>query len=397
MAYANLYRPDRLFLPQQRLSAFAKTVPTPFYLYHEDGILKSARLIRGSFRWAPAHMGWFPISANRCPQILRIFREEGFGALARSVQELALARECGFSQIAFHTAAMTETAACAAAEAGCTVIFDSLAQIGAMEGRLPACCGLRYHPEKEPGRSAAAVLKHKSGMDRAQIIEAAERLSAAGVCQIGLHCHIGGGSAREDFYPTVAKTVFALAKEVRERTGVRINFVDLGGGIGVQSGPPDGMVQLSRVGALVRDAYEAAFDAELRPAIWTELGRYAVARHGLLICRVAEVRERTRAYAILDAGTAQLPDLLVSGVKHPISVVGSCARRGRRVYSVHGCTPDARELICDRAILPALSPGALVAIHTAGAYCESMQLSRCAIPTCGSYLYTEDGRFVPTA
>ena len=397
MAYANLYRPDRLFLPQQKLSAFAETVPTPFYLYHEEGIRKSAQLIRGSFRWVPEHRALFPVSANSCGQILRIFREEGFGALARSVQELALAKGCGFSEIAFHTAAMTAEAAVAAKDARCTVIFDSPAQIRAMDGCFPVRCALRFHPEREPGRSAAAVRKHKSGMDRTQILEAVRTLSAAGVEEIGLHCHISGGNTGEDFYPSAAATVFSMAQEVFRSTGVRIAFVDPGGGIGVYSEHGRGVVQLSRVGVLVREAYEAAFGREQGPALCTEFGRYAAARHGLLVCRVAEVRERSRAYAILDATTGQLPDLLISGARHPISVVGSCAKSGRQVYSVHGCTPDARELICDRAILPALSPGALVAIHTAGASCESMQLSRCAIPTCGSYLYTEDGCFVPTA
>ena len=36
MAYADIYRRDRLFLPQQKLLAFARDVPTPFYLYDED-------------------------------------------------------------------------------------------------------------------------------------------------------------------------------------------------------------------------------------------------------------------------------------------------------------------------------------------------------------------------
>ena len=107
MAYADIYRRDRLFLPQQKLLAFARDVPTPFYLYDEDGIRKTARLILGSFRWNAGHRAYFPVSANSSPAILRIYRGEGFGALALSVQELELAQSVGFSDILFHTAAMT--------------------------------------------------------------------------------------------------------------------------------------------------------------------------------------------------------------------------------------------------------------------------------------------------
>ena len=397
MAYANVYRPDRLFLPQQRLKEFAKTVPTPFYLYHEEGISKSARLIQGSFCWAPEHLGWFPVSTNACPQILRIFRDTGFGALARSIPELELARKLGFAEIAFHTPAMTSDAVLAAKDAT-TVIFDSPGQIEAFAGALPDRCLLRYHPETMPcSDRTAAVRRQKSGMDRAQLMAAAGRLKALGAKQIGLHCHLASPAGSETFYPAVASMLFRLAGEVLLQTGARISCIDLGGGISVTRETNSGMVQLSRTGALVREAYRNDLPDGLSPAIHTEFGRYAIARHGLLVCRVAEVRERTRRYAILDASTAQLPDLLLGGVRHPISVVGNCGKTGRAVYSVHGCTPDARERICDRAILPPLEPGSLLAIHFAGACCESMQFSRAMLPGAGSWIYTIDGRFVPTA
>ena len=398
MAYADLYRPDRLFLPQQKLAAFAGNVPTPFYIYHAEGIRKAAQLIRGSFCWAPEHRAWFPISANGCPQILRILREEGFGVLARSVRELELAQACGFSDIAFHTGAMTAEAARAAAKAGCTVIFDSPAQIEAMANCLPPRCLLRLCPEKDLGTNrAVAALKNRSGMDRTQILAAVQTLRSRGAEHIGLHCHLPGAPGDERHYPAVAAMLLELALEIYTRTGVRIDCIDPGGGIDVRSEPHRGIIQLSRVGALVRDVWETMLPPELRPAICTEFGRYAVARHGLLISRVVEIRERNRSFAILDASTAQLPDLLLGGVRHPISVVGTCARSGRRVYAVYGCTPNARERICDRAILPELRPGTLLAIHGAGAYCESVQIPRCMLPACGSYLYTADGEFVPTA
>ena len=88
MAYADIYRRDRLFLPQQELLAFAREVPTPFYLYDEDGVRKTARLILASFRMPAGHRAYFPVGVNNAPAILRIYREEGFGALVCSVQEL---------------------------------------------------------------------------------------------------------------------------------------------------------------------------------------------------------------------------------------------------------------------------------------------------------------------
>lgn len=389
MAYANIYRRDRLFLPQQKLLAFARDVPTPFFLYDEDGIRKTARLILGSFRRCPGHRAYFPISANNCPAILRLYRKEGFGALARSLPELALARECGFSDILFHTAAMTAETAAAVMAAGCGVIFDAPGQIELFSSAPPARCLLRYFPERELRQSLTGIhsRRGKSGMSREQVIEAAKALSRLGIPEIGLHCHLPGCDGS---YPSAAGVLLRLAAELKQ-LGVDIRIVDPGGGLSLSAKPGQPAPHLSSLGARVAEEYADLPDG-LQPALYTEFGRCAIARHGILLSRVAELRERLRSYAILDMSAAQFPR--IHGAQR-ISVVGNCAKSGRRVYYVYGCTPDAQELICDRAILPPLSVGTLVALHESGAYRQSIQASGCMLPSCGGYLFTCGGEIVP--
>lgn len=391
MAYANIYRRDRLFLPQQKLLAFAREVPTPFYLYDEDGIRKTARLILGSFRWCDGHRAYFPVSANNASAILRIYREEGFGALACSVPELELAQRCGFTDILFHTAAMTPQIAEAVRRAGCGVIFDAPGQIERFSGDLPTCCLLRLNLEKELRRSFVSPYSRRgrSGMSREQAMEAALTLSGMGVPCIGLHCHLPGGSLGEEDYPFIASILLSLAAELEQR-GVRIRRIDPGGGLAVHAEPDRPAIHMSAVGAKMREEF-ACLSGEAAPALCTEFGRFAIARHGILVSRVAELRERGRSYVILDVSASQLP---YRGSQR-ISVVGNCARSGRRVYSVHGCTTASRELLCDRAILPPLEIGSLVALRDCGAYCQSRQAPNCMLPPCGGYLFTLDGKIVP--
>lgn len=398
MASADIYYPDRLFLSQKKLAEFASGVPTPFYLYHEAGIRTTACGIRSAFRWNGAHRAYFPISANDCPEILRIFLEAGFGALARSERELALALRCGFSDILFHTAAMTPRAARLAGAAGCAVIFDAPDQIEVMAENLPERCLLRYHPDRGVRKPYAAANspRNKSGMSREQIFEAARMLSGFGVREIGLHCHLSGNACYDAYYPAAASVLFQLAEDLQRETGIRVCSIDPGGGIGLRSGETNRTTQFTSLVSPLRDEYRQWFAGTWKPAIYTEFGRHAIARHGLMITSVAEVRERSRLYAILDVSTAQIPGVLMSSIRQ-LSVVGNLARSGRRVYSVHGCTPNARERICDRAVLPPIRPGALIAIRDAGAYCESVRSSGCLLPECGSYLYTREGEFVPTA
>ena len=392
MAYANLYRRDRLFLPQQKLLRFAQEVRTPFFLYDEDGIRKTARLIQASFAWQEGHRSYFPLSANRCPALLRIYREEGCGALARSLPELDLAQKCGFTDILFHTAAMTAQAAELATQSGCGVIFDAPGQIEAFSA-MPRRCLLRYHPEKELRHSfvSAYAQRGKSGMNREQILEAAKRLFSLGVQEIGLHCHLSGNAQTEGYYPACVSLLLHLAEELRQ-SGIPVNCIDPGGGIGVSTGSGSPLVHMGAVGTLAREEY-ARFEGTA-PALFTEFGRYAIARHGVLISRVVELRERSRAYAILDVSASQISGQPFHAAQR-ISVVGNCVKSGRKVYSVHGCTPDAQELLCDRAVLPPLRAGTLVALRDCGAYCQSTQFARCMLPPCEAYLFTKEGEIVP--
>lgn len=390
MPYGNLYRPDQLFLPQQKLLHFAAGVPTPFYLYDEDGIRKAARTVQGSFRWAPGHRPYFPLMANCTPAVIRILREEGFGVLAQSEGELRFAQRCGFSaeEILLHTPAMTDSLAALAKELGCAIVFDAPGQIEKLADRLPKRCLLRYHPGKVPDGVyfTANTQKHKAGMCREQIFAAAARLSALGVEEIGLHCHLASGAQSEGYYPAAAKLLFSLAAELGQHD-IFIACCDLGGGIG--SNKP--LVNLPRIGAAIREQCRKAFPEGREPALCTELGHYVLGDHGILVSRVVEVRERSRRYVVLDASAAALSRLLLHRVTPHLSVVGNCSREGRLVYSVHGCTPDSLDRFHDRAVLPEVRPDSFIAIHGAGAYAEAAQSRLCMLPDCGSYLYTCQG------
>jgi len=391
MPYGNIHRSDRLFLPQQALARFAAQVPTPFYLYNEEGIRKSAHTINGSFCWNSGHRQWLPLTANATPAVLRIAREEGFGVLVQSESELRFAQHCQFTgdDILLHTSAMTDTLAALAEESGCGIIFDAPCQIHKMEGRLPKRCLLRYHPERLPCASqfTANTDKYKSGMSREQILQAALHLSASGVEEIGLHCHLFANARQESCYLEAADLLFTLVAELRSRCDLRIRCCDLGGGVGIGHPLPN----LPHIGAQIRTLYQAAFPNGKGPALYTELGRYALGRHGILVCRVVEVRERSRRHVILDASAPTFPYQR----DFHISVVGNCRREGRLVYAIHGCTPSPHDRFCDRAVLPGIQPGALLAIHDAGAYDESVRSRLCMLPDRRSYLYTRSHQIVP--
>ena len=75
----------------------AAQFPTPFHLYHEEGIRTRARTLNQAFSWCPDFQEYFAVKALPNPSILRILKEEGCGVDCSSETELMLAEALGFS------------------------------------------------------------------------------------------------------------------------------------------------------------------------------------------------------------------------------------------------------------------------------------------------------------
>ena len=404
MRNSKSYRADHLFVPPQVLLPFAQAHETPFYLYDEMGVRKTARTVHGAFFWNPGFCQYYAMKANAAPALLQILRQEGCGVLACTLPELLRAERCGFrpEQIVVQTCALTEEFIRQIHRIGCEIVFDALPQLHAMAacGALPQTVGLRYNPGCKVRAGAIAVANPenaKSGMNREQITNAVEFLRARGVTRIGLQAHFSSNNQDVRYLPTVAGLLFDLAADLYGKLGCKVCYCDLGGGVGLNYDPRVPLQNFPHIARLIREQYEQRMvpaGLEWVP-LRTELGRYMVGRHGLLISRVVEVRERMRSYAILDASCAQLPrPMLARGYQH-ISVVGDRRLRGRRVYSVHGCLPDSRDCFHDRITLPRLEPGRVVALHTAGAYCQSMSGGYGLQPCCAEFLYASGGEILP--
>ena len=83
-------------VPDEVFERAAREFPTPFYLYDEAGIRKTARDLKAAFSWAPSFQEYFAVKALPNPRILDIFRQEGCGVDCSSECELLLAEKCGF-------------------------------------------------------------------------------------------------------------------------------------------------------------------------------------------------------------------------------------------------------------------------------------------------------------
>jgi len=77
----------------------------------------------------------------------------------------------------------------------------------------------------------------KYGMTKDQIIEAYKILKAKGVKRFGMHAFLASNAVTNEYYPTLAKILFETAVEIKEKTGVKLDFINLSGGVGIPYTP----------------------------------------------------------------------------------------------------------------------------------------------------------------
>ena len=85
------------FLTLEQAQEIIKTYPTPFHIYNEAGIRKTARALNAAFSWNKGFREYFAVKATPNPVIMNILREEGCGMDCSSPTELMLSEAAGFA------------------------------------------------------------------------------------------------------------------------------------------------------------------------------------------------------------------------------------------------------------------------------------------------------------
>ncbi len=85
------------FVTASQLEDIASRFPTPFYLYDEKGIRKTAQSVLDAFSWNPGFREYFAVKACPNPAIIQILLDMGFGLDVSSECELIMAERMGVS------------------------------------------------------------------------------------------------------------------------------------------------------------------------------------------------------------------------------------------------------------------------------------------------------------
>ena len=388
------------FVTKEQLENIASQYPTPFYLYNEEGIRKTARLVNQAFSWNKGFKEYFAVKATPNPTLLKILREEGCGADCSSYTELLMSDAVGFkeSEIMFSSNATPAEDFQLARKLNVTINLDDITHIDFLEqvADIPETISCRYNPG---GQFAIAnnIMDNpgdaKYGLTRPQMTEAYKKLLAKGVKHFGMHAFLASNTVTNDYYPELARILFKVAVELKEETGAHIEFINLSGGIGIAYKPEQPENDIIAIGEGVRKAYEEI----LVPAgmgdvkIFTELGRYMLAPHGALVARAIHEKHTHKEYIGLDACAANLMRPAIYGSYHHITVMGKEDAPCDHKYDVTGGLCENNDKFAIDRMLPEIEKGDLIFIHDAGAHCFAMGYNYNGKLRSAEILLQEDG------
>lgn len=388
------------FVTKAQVDEMIKKYPTPFHLYDEKGIRENARKLYQAFSWNKGFKEFFAVKATPNPTILRILKEEGCGTDCSSLTELMMSDKLGFTgdEIMFSSNDTPAEEFILAKKLGATINLDDFTHIDFLEktAGIPEkiCC--RYNPGGTFSISTTIMDNPgdaKYGMTKDQIIEAYRILKDKGVKRFGMHAFLASNTVTNDYYPVLARTLFEVAVEIKEKTGVKLDFINLSGGIGVPYTPDKEPNDILAIGEGVRKVYEEI----LVPAgmgdvaLYTELGRFMLAPYGHLITTAIHEKHTHKEYIGVDACAVNLMRPAMYGAYHHITVLGKENEPCDHKYDVTGSLCENNDKFAIDRMLPKIDMGDVLVIHDTGAHGFAMGYNYNGKLKSAEVLLCEDG------
>lgn len=351
--------------PADRLRALAADHGTPLYVLDLERVRENYARLSQAFPDADIQ---YAAKANTSSAVLRTLREAGTGVECASAGEVSRALAAGFDPARVHYTAVNPPAEDLdyvveqdgiTITAGARDTLDRLRDRG-FDGRL---C-LRVNPGVGAGHHehVATGADAKFGVP---LGNAADVLAAAADSfdVVGVHAHVGSGVSGDDLdaHRSLVRTMGDLARDAP----VDLEFVDVGGGLGVPYQPSEPPLDLDEVAAETRNSL-----GDLDAQLVIEPGRYLVADAGVLLTRVNTVKRTPDTTVVgVDAGMTTLLRPALYDAYHQLrNVAVDAADRSQDAVTVAGPVCESADVFGENRSLPSPEREDVLAVGNAGAY-----------------------------
>jgi len=390
----------RLPFSKEELEKIVSAYPTPFHIYEEKEIKRNAQALYKAFDWVPGGFkNYFAVKALPNPYILDILREEGMGADCSSLPELILTEAAGIKaeNIMFTSNDTPAKEYAKAKELGAVINLDDITHIPFLEkaAGIPELICLRYNPGglKKGNTIIGNPTDAKYGFTREQILEGYADLKNKGAKRFGLHAMVASNELNPDYFVETARILFELVAEIKEKSGVDIEFLNLGGGIGIPYKPEQKRVDLEYVSRGIEQEYNRIIRGKglLEPRVVMECGRMITGPYGYLVSRVIHRKDTYKKFIGLDSCMAHLMRPAMYGAYHHITVMGKENLPPTETFDVTGSLCENNDKFAIDRKLPPIETGDLLVIHDTGAHGHAMGFNYNGKLRSAELLLREDG------
>jgi len=329
---------------KHELEKIAAKFPTPFHIYDEKAIRENAQNLLRAFDWNAGFKEYFAVKATPNPFILKILKSEGLGADCSSLPELILSEKVGIvgTDIMFSSNDTPANEFIKARELNAIINLDDISHIPFLEknGGIPEIISVRYNPG--PLRDGSFIMgspeNAKYGFTRDQVFDGFSVLRQKGVRKFGVHTFIASNELNQDYFVDTADMLFDLAIEVKQKLKIKLEFVNISGGIGIPYKPDQKKVSFAYVGNEIQKKYQEKIEKNnLHPmAFFMECGRSITGPYGYLVSRMLHKKEIYKTHIGIDANMANLMRPGMYGAYHHITVVGKEKWEHDRIYDITG-------------------------------------------------------------
>ena len=381
-------------------AALAEQYGTPLYVMDEQVIWENAAAHREAVNTYFGGRGkvYFASKSFCCKAMCKAAADQELGADVVSGGEIYTAAAAGMNPdyLIFHGNNKTDEELNLALRCGVGLIaVDNLYELERLN-RLAAAAGkkqgilLRIKPGIEAHthafiRTGQIDSKFGLALETGEAMEAVEAAIASSNLELrGLHCHIGSQIFDPEPYGLAAKIMLEFMAFVREKTGLTLQILNLGGGFGIAYLPDDSPLPVSEYYRVMQKSLEKACRdlAFPMPFMMTEPGRSICGPAGITLYRVGGIKKipGARTYVSVDGGMADNPRYALYQAPYHAVIATRADEPQTETVTLAGKCCESGDLLQEQTPLQKCMPGDLLAVFATGAYNYSMSSNYNRIP-----------------
>ncbi len=366
---------------QQRLFPKIKDIAghfhTPFHIYDEAGIRETGENLKSAFASLEGFREYYAVKALPNPSILSIMKDMGFGFDCSSEPELVLSRRVGArgEDIMFTSNNTTQREfEAAAADGGSLLNLDDISLVPKVP-EFPDTICFRYNPgaRRTGNEIIGNPVEAKYGVSHEQLIPAYRAAMDRGAKRFGLHTMLASNELNYTYMVQTAGMLLDEVIRISGALGIRFDFINIGGGLGIPYQPGQSPLDLPAMGREISAMFREFKSLNgYVPRLCMESGRYMTGPHGALVVTAINRKDIYRTYIGVDACMSSLMRPALYGAYHHISVIGKEDGKKDMMADVVGSLCENNDKFAVQRELPEIEEGDILAIHDSGAHGHAM-------------------------